>query len=48
MTTREWTRLEPGVEETAHYASGVGPVLKEVTKGPPAGQREELVPYSTP
>jgi hypothetical protein len=45
VTTKEWTRLHPGVEENAHYARGVGPVMKEQTLGAGAGQKEVLVEY---
>lgn len=45
VTTREWTRLEPGIEEEATYARGVGLVLKEATKGPSQGLKEELVAF---
>jgi len=45
VTTREWTRLEPGVEEWAHYARGVGLVAKEATKGSAAGEKESLTGY---
>ncbi|NYT20053.1 MAG: hypothetical protein GKC08_07180 [Methanosarcinales archaeon] len=33
LVTKEWTPLEPGVEEQKYYAKGVGPLLEEVTLG---------------
>ncbi|MBI2078338.1 MAG: hypothetical protein HYT80_08240 [Euryarchaeota archaeon] len=48
VTTKEWTRLEPGVEENAHYARGVGVVLKETTKGSGQGTGEKLVAFHVP
>lgn len=43
VTTKEWTRLEPGVEEEADYARGVGLVAKQAAGG--VG-REALVSHS--
>ncbi|WP_440951871.1 hypothetical protein [Methanococcoides sp. FTZ1] len=33
LVTKEWTPLEPGVEEQKYYAKGVGQLLEEVTLG---------------
>jgi hypothetical protein len=41
VVIREWTPLEPGVEEYKYYAPGVGHVLTEVVKG--GSGRSELV-----
>lgn len=43
VTTREWTELEAGSEELAHYARGVGVVRKGPEDGGPA---ETLVAYT--
>lgn len=48
VTMREWTRLEPGIEEEAYYARGVGLVSKEATKGPGQGAREALTAFWIP
>ena len=45
LVTREWTPLEPGIEENKYYASGVGLVLEEAIKGETA--RIELVAVTT-
>lgn len=45
LQTKEWTPLEPGVEENKFYASGVGLLLEEaVTEG---DERLELVEITT-
>jgi hypothetical protein len=47
ITTREWNRLEPGHAELAHYARGVGVILKEPADGQ-EGSGERLIAYSVP
>ena len=48
ITTREWTRLDRTVEEEATYVRGIGPILKEVTKGSETGQAEQLIEFFIP
>ncbi|WP_406670566.1 hypothetical protein V7O67_01010 [Methanolobus sp. ZRKC4] len=45
LQTREWTPLEPGVEENKYYASGVGLLLEEAVEG--GDGRLELVEITT-
>lgn len=45
LKTREWTSLEPGVEENKYYASGIGTVLEMSIKG--GSGRMELVNVTT-
>ncbi len=48
VTTKEWNPLEPGVVEHAHYARGIGVVLKEVVEGDERGEQEMLIEYHLP
>ncbi len=45
LVTREWTALEPGVEENKYYAPGIGVIKEEIVKGGTGGL--ELVEIST-
>jgi hypothetical protein len=45
LVTRDFSPLEPDVEENKHYKSGVGLILEV---DPASGQRNELVSFSTP
>ena len=44
MATREWTPLEPEVEENKYYAPGIGVVKEQVVKG--GSGRVELVSFT--
>lgn len=45
LKTREWTPLEPGIEENKYYASGIGLVLETTVEG--GSERLELVDIIT-
>lgn len=45
LKTKEWTPLEPGIEENKYYAAGTGPVLEMAVKG--ESERLELVDIIT-
>lgn len=42
LVTRDFTPLEPGVEENKYYAPGIGPILE---LNPESGERVELVEF---
>lgn len=46
LVTKEWTPLEPGVEENKYYARGVGLLKEEIVKGGTGGL--ELVKFENP
>ena len=45
LKTKEWTPLEPGIEENKYYAAGTGPIMEIAVKG--GSERLELVEIIT-